>query len=98
MHDGFLYDGPEFWLKQEVRNRGLGRFGEIEEQMLDAWRIGIFIGFDTYDLNAMFMERGKETTALFGGKSLVVRVNRRYIVCHNRTGLECCGAKITIFV
>lgn len=66
--------------------------------MLDAWCIGIFIGFDAYDMNALFVERGKETTALFGGKSLVVRVNRRYIVCHNRSGLECCGAKITIFV
>lgn len=64
--------------------------------MLDARCIGIFIGFDAYNLNALFVERGKEATALFGTKPLVVKVNRRYIVYHNIIGLEYYDAKITI--
>ena len=98
MHDALLYDAPGLCIQQKIRKAHLGRIGEIEEQMFDAWCIGIFIGFDVYDVDALFVERGKDAAALLGREPLIARVNCRYIVCHNMIGLECYGAKITIFV
>ena len=39
--------------------------------MLDAWSIGIFIGFDTDDADALMLQSGKEMTALLLGELTV---------------------------
>ena len=57
--------------QEEIGDGVLRGILEIEKHVLDAWCIGIFIGFDADDADALLLQSGKEMTALLLGELTV---------------------------
>lgn len=71
IHNNRLNLFPDLAVQQEIGDGVLGGILEIEKHVLDAWGIGIFIGFDSYDLDALLLKGGEELLALPFGKPAV---------------------------
>ena len=83
MNDSHLDFLPYLFIQYKIGD-GFLAIREIEKHMFDAWGIGIFVGFDFYNVDALRLKSRKELLTLLFRKLLILRIYSINIVCHNR--------------
>ena len=92
-YDALLYFFPNLLVQHEIWHGFLPVLFEIEKQVLDIWSIGIFVGFDSHDVDALRLEGSQYLRALLLCEIFIVSVYVFDVVCHDGDVFDCKGSE-----